>query len=155
MTQQVYDHICRATKTRFPIDMWWDDAEAAASLNIAVQNEWVLRTSATQVEWTQKGVDAVKEIEAIRASTLALDDIEAVSGLLISLKDEIKVCTWDDVENCFPKKILSLDEDFTLWMESIKSQARQIYLLEKAGDKSENEASRAAIQFIHKKATAK
>jgi len=161
MTQQVYDHICRATKTSFPVDLWYDDAEVVASIGIAVQNGWVLRNSITQVEWTEKGVEAAKAIKhlaeanAIQASVKALDQIEEMSSLLIALKDETKLCTWADVENCFPKDILSLDEDFVLWMETIKSEARGIFLFEKSGDKSENETSRAAIQFIHKKATAK
>lgn len=160
MTQQVYDHVCRATKTSFPVDLWWDDVEVVASLNIAIQNGWALRTSVTQAEWTQKGVDAAKEIRhladenQIKASVKALDEIQEMSSLLIALKDEIKLCAWADAENCFPKDIRPLDEDFRNWMFSIRSQARQIYLLEKAGDKSENEAARAAIQFIHKKATA-
>lgn len=147
MTWQVYDHICRATKTSFPVDLWYDDAEVVASIGIAVKNGWVLRTSITQVEWTEKGVEA--------ANAKALDKIKEISILLIALKDETKLCTWEDVENCFPKNIQPLDEDFKDWIISIRSQARQIYLLEKAGDKSENEAARAAIQFIHKKATAK
>jgi hypothetical protein len=90
---------------------------------------------------------------ATQASVKALDQIQEMSSLLISLEDKTKVCTWDDVENCFPKDVSLLDDDFILWVETIKSEARQIYLLEKAGDKSENEAARAAIQFIHKKAT--
>ena len=161
MTQQVYDHICRATKTSFPVDLWYDDAEVVASIGIAVQNGWVLRTSITQVEWTEKGVEAAKEMKhladanAIQASVKALDQIEEMASLLINLKDEIKLCAWADVENCFPNKIQPLDEDFKIWIISTRSQARQIYLLEKAGDKTENEAARAAIQFIHKKATAK
>jgi len=161
MTQQVCEHICRATKSGFPIDLWWGDAEVVASISIAVQNGWVLRTSITQVEWTEKGVEAAKEMKhlaeanAIQASAKALDQIEEMSSLLLALKDETKLCTWADVENCFPKNIQPLDEDFKDWIISIRSQARQIYLLEKAGDKSENEAARAAIQFIHKKATAK
>lgn len=89
---------------------------------------------------------------AIQASVKALDQIQEMSSLLIALKDETKPCTWADVENCFPKDILPLDKDFKDWILSIRSQALQIYLLEKAGDKSENEAARAAIQFIHKKA---
>ena len=161
MTQQVYDHICRATKTSFPVNLWYDDAEIVASIGIAVQNGWVLRTSITQVEWTEKGVAAAKEMKrlaeanAIQASVKALDEIKQMSSLLIALKDEIKLCTWADVENCFPNDIQPLDEDFKDWLLSVRNQARQIYLLEKAGSKTENEAARAAIQFIHKKATAK
>jgi len=161
MTQQVCEHICRATKSSFPVDLWYDDAEVVASIGIAVQNGWVLRTSITQVEWTEKGVEAAKEMKhlaeanAIQASAKALDQIEEMSSLLLALKDETKLCTWADVENCFPKNIQPLDEDFVLWMETIKSEARGIFLFEKSGDKSENETSRAAIQFIHKKATAK
>lgn len=163
MTQQVCDHICRATKTSFTVHMWWGDAEVVASIGIAVQNGWVLRTSITQVEWTEKGVEAAKEmkhlaeVNAIQSPVKALEKIQEMSGLLIALKDEIKLCTWADVENCFPKdiRIRPLDEDFRDWLLSIRSQSRQIYLLEKAGDKTENEAARAAIQFIHKKATAK
>ena len=60
-----------------------------------------------------------------------------------------------DVESCFSSLAENVDEDYALWQECIKGQARQIYLFEKSGDKSENEAARAAIQFIHKKATAK
>lgn len=117
MTQQVCDHICRATKT--------------------------------------SEMKHLAEVNAIQSPLKALEKIQEMSGLLIALKDEIKLCTWADVENCFPKDILirPIDEDFRDWLISVKSQARQIYLLEKAGDKSENEAARAAIQFIHKKAT--
>lgn len=151
MTQQVYDHICRATKTSFPVDLWYYDAEVVASISEAAINGWVLRISTTQVEWTQKGVEAAKEMGAVRGH----DWLKAQAELLLSFPEHSKSCTWHDVEVCFPYFINPVDEDYALWIESIKSQARQIYLLEKAGDKTENEAARAAIQFIHKKAKAK
>lgn len=39
---------------------WWDDELIQAVLRGAADMGWVLRTSHTQVEWTQKGIDVVE-----------------------------------------------------------------------------------------------
>lgn len=43
--------------------LWWDDLVIVNVLLQAEKLGWVKRTSHTQVEWTQAGVDAVKEPE--------------------------------------------------------------------------------------------
>lgn len=42
---------------------WWHDSLICAVIDEAARLGWVLRTSVTQVEWTEKGVEAVRNVQ--------------------------------------------------------------------------------------------
>ena len=90
----------------------------------------------------------------IHAAIMAHEYTKIAASFALSKPNESHCLSFEtDVEACFSTCPGKIDEDYALWQESVRSQSRQIYLLEKAGDKTENEAARAAIRFIHKKAT--
>ena len=50
-----------ATKWTPDRGCWWTDLTVAMAINQGTKMGWLLRTSVTQVEWTQKGADAVAD----------------------------------------------------------------------------------------------
>ena len=40
-------------------ELWYNDALINSSLRIGIEKGWILRTSITQVEWTDKGAEEI------------------------------------------------------------------------------------------------
>ena len=53
--------IIAMNKTKGWGSCWWMDELTNAVIDEAVKLGWLLRPSTTQVEWTEKGVEAVKD----------------------------------------------------------------------------------------------
>jgi hypothetical protein len=45
----------------YPIIVWWSCPHANAILKEAVERGWVYRASATQIQWTEAGVEAYQQ----------------------------------------------------------------------------------------------
>lgn len=53
-------HLVMLEINRMATSCWYNDPERSHIVDTAAKNGWLLRTSHTQVEWTQKGIDVLE-----------------------------------------------------------------------------------------------